>query len=274
MRTILQVLKNASQSLITSETPELDAELLLAKILNCSRTTLHTWPDRELSEQEYQRFQQLCDERRAGKPVAYLLGTQPFWKFNLRVTPDVLIPRADTEILIEKILLLFGLEKIKVLDLGTGSGAIALALAYERPQWEIIATDKSVAALEIAAENARNLSIKNIQWLHSDWFAEVQDKKFNLIVSNPPYIAPNDPHLQALQFEPATALIAEKNGLQDLEQIIAQAQDFLLPQGYLIVEHGYQQADKVQEMMKNFGFSAINTYNDLGGNERVTLGKK
>ena len=206
-------------------------------------------------------------------PIAYLLGQQAFWKFNLQVTPDGLIPRPETELLVETVLKLVVTPTAKVVDLGTGSGAIALALAHERPIWQITATDKSANALTIAQNNAKNLAINSITWIESDWFSALKGQQFNLIVSNPPYIAPEDPHLVALGYEPRTALIAEKYGIADLETIIQAAPKHLLPQGYLVVEHGYQQAEIVQEMMLAAGFKDIATQLDLANHPRVTWGQ-
>lgn len=275
MTTIAENIKQAERdfSSITSS-PRLDAELLLAHVLKYTRTQLHTWPEQEVSLEAQQTFKLLSEERAAGVPVAYLLGSQPFWRFDLKVTPDVLIPRPETELAVDAALELFSNDqKIKVVDLGTGSGAIALALAYERSNWEILAIDASEAALTVARENAKNLKL-NIQLKKSNWFDELAGEQFNLIISNPPYIAPHDTHLHALRYEPQHALVAEKLGLLDLETIILQAQNYLLKNGYLILEHGFDQADAVKKLMNQNGFTEIKTLTDLARNPRVTLGKK
>ncbi len=275
MTTITENIKQAERdfSSITS-TPRLDAELLLAHVLKYTRTQLHTWPEQEVSLEAQQTFKLLSEERAAGVPVAYLLESQPFWRFDLKVTPDVLIPRPETELAVDAALELFSNDqKIKVVDLGTGSGAIALALAYERPNWGILAIDASEAALTVARENGKNLKL-NIQLKKSNWFDELAGEQFNLIISNPPYIAPHDTHLHALRYEPQHALVAEKMGLLDLETIILQAPNYLLENGYLILEHGFDQADAVKKLMNQNGFTEIKTLTDLARNPRVTLGKK
>lgn len=274
MITIQQALKEGQTLFTTSSSPALDAELLLAHILKCARTTLHAWPGRTLTETEKQAYQSLCAQHAEGKPVAYLLGQQAFWKLNLQVTPEVLIPRPETELLVETALNLINKAEANVVDLGTGSGAVALALAYERSQWQITAVDESAAALQIAKANTERLNVQNIKFLESNWFENLSNKKFHLIVSNPPYIALDDPHLLALKYEPATALIAENQGLADLESIIQKAPQHLLPQGYLILEHGYQQAEQVQNLMQKNGFKHIITEQDLAGHPRVTWGKR
>jgi release factor glutamine methyltransferase len=274
MRNIQFTLKEAEHQLTKiTATPALDAELLLASVLQCSRTILHTWPEREMSDDDYQTFLAICAKRLAGIPVAYLLEQQSFWKFDLRVTPDVLIPRPETELLVELVLETFAdIEPLSLIDLGTGSGAIALALAYEFPTWKISATDNSPAALAIAQENAQRLEISSVQWIASDWYANLNEQKFNAIVSNPPYIAPGDHHLPALQYEPQSALVAEQEGLAALQEIITHAPEHLLENGYLFLEHGYQQAEAVQELMGKAGFKDIQTYVDLAGQPRVTSG--
>lgn len=275
MTTIAENIKQAERDFSSiTESPRLDAELLLAHVLKYTRTQLHTWPEQEVPLEAQQTFKLLSEERAAGVPVAYLLGSQPFWRFDLKVTPDVLIPRPETELAVDAALELFSNDqKIKAIDLGTGSGAIALALAYERPNWDMLAIDASEAALTVAKENAENLKL-NIQFKKSDWFSDIAGQKFNLIVSNPPYIEPNDKHLHALRYEPQEALVSEKRGLQDLETIISQAPNYLLENGYLILEHGFDQADAVNKLMNQNGFTEIKTLTDLARNPRVTLGKK
>lgn len=275
MITIAESIKQAERDFNSiTESPRLDAELLLAHVLKYTRTQLHTWPEQKIPHEAYLTFKLLCEERASGIPIAYLLGHQAFWRFDLKVTPDVLIPRPETELAVDAALELFSNDqKVKAVDLGTGSGAIALALAYERSHWDILAIDASDAALAVAKENAGNLHL-NIQFKKSDWFSELTGQKFNLIISNPPYIAPNDIHLPALRYEPQHALVAEKKGLLDLETIILQAPNYLLEKGYLILEHGFDQADAVNKLMMQNGFIEIKTLTDLARNPRVTLGKK
>ncbi|MFI4954642.1 MAG: peptide chain release factor N(5)-glutamine methyltransferase [Gammaproteobacteria bacterium] len=274
MHTIQTVLTQIKQKFSgITDTPELDAELLLAHVLQCSRTVFHTWPEREISDTDYQTYLALCESRCDGVPVAYILGLQSFWKFELRVTPDVLIPRPETELIVELVLEEFAdIKELSVVDLGTGSGAIALALASECPTWKITAVDNSMAALEVAIENAKRLDISKVHWERSDWYGALNNQKFNVIVSNPPYIAQDDAHLKALRHEPPTALVAAEEGLAALTEIISHAPEYLLENGYLFVEHGYQQADAVQELMHSAGFKDIQTYVDLASQPRVTRG--
>lgn len=274
MLTIKEILQDAAlQFSSITETPVLDAELLLAHVLKCSRTVFHTWPQRTISQSDYQLFSNLSQQHAQGVPVAYLIGKQEFWKFSLKVTPTVLIPRPETELLVEVALQLFAhQEDIAVVDLGTGSGAVALALAYEQPSWQITAVDTSATVLAIAQENAKQLGLSRVHWAQSNWFAALANQQFNLIVSNPPYIAPGDPHLAALQYEPQNALVAADQGLAALREIIGMAPLHLLSNGCLVLEHGYNQAQAVQELMQQSGFVNITTYNDLSGNPRVTAG--
>lgn len=274
MISIQQALKIAQTSFINSESPALDAELLLSHVLACNRVMLHTWPEKNISEQALKQFEILCEQRAKGVPMAYLLGQQAFWRFELLVTPDVLIPRPETELAVEVTLeLLKENAHSTVLELGTGSGAIALALAYEQPQWNIIATDNSESALAVAQQNAKRLGLSNIQWKKSHWFSQLLAQKFHLIVSNPPYIMPDDPYLAALQYEPQTALVAAENGTADLEEIIKHAPQYLLPQGFLVLEHGYQQAEIVQSLLLEAGFKNIETQLDLARHPRITWGQ-
>ena len=269
-----ELLDVARQQLVASNTAALDAEILLAHTLGLSRTQLITWPESPVDDASTQTFQQLIARRRAGEPVAYLTGVQEFWSLDLHVTPDVLIPRADTEILVE-----YGLALIpehatwRIADLGTGSGAIALALASERRTCQFVATDRSPTALAVARSNATRLHIPNIEFLHGSWLEPLAGR-YDIIVSNPPYIAENDPHLVDLGFEPASALTAGHDGLEDLRQISRQAGEFLQPAGWLLLEHGYEQAAEVKEMLTAAGFQHITTFCDIAGLERVTQGQR
>ncbi|MFQ5468779.1 MAG: peptide chain release factor N(5)-glutamine methyltransferase [Gammaproteobacteria bacterium] len=260
-----------------SESATLDAEVLLAHMLGRSRTYLHTWPEQILNTEQQSSFNTLIEKRVAGVPVAYLTGSKEFWSLNLSVTPATLIPRADTEVLVEGVLEIVDPDqRIRILDLGTGSGAIALALARERPHSEIVATDISSAAIQVATKNAERFSLTNVEFLTGEWFDAIDSKeKFGLIVSNPPYIAENDPHLRQgdLLHEPRQALIAENNGLHDIELITAHAKSYLSNKGWLAIEHGFDQYDEVNELFRCYDYANIKQRRDITNHYRVTLGQ-
>jgi len=306
--TIAQALQDGVQQLEqSSDTPKLDSEILLLKVLNSistsdeliakTRTWLLTWPEAPLSEEQLEAYQQSLNARARGLPVAYIIAEQGFWTLDLEVTTDTLVPRPETELLVE-----CALDKIpeghfpkdrvskdrvskdrvpeendySVLDLGTGSGAIALALAYERPASHILATDISTAALEVAQRNARRLKLGNIKFVRSCWFESIKPRRYDLIVSNPPYIPQSDPHLQqaSLQYEPQIALSSGADGLNALRIIIHQSPNYLKNSGWLLFEHGYDQKKEVQSLLKAEQFSNITTVNDLNGQPRVSMGQK
>ena len=275
--TIEQALKSASQQLQTiSPSARLDAELLLADALQQARTHLRAWPDKPLEADQYWRFHHQIEQRRLGTPVAYLLGVREFWSRPFRVTPEVLIPRPETELLVEQALQACRSERpLKIADLGTGSGAIAISLALEWPLAEIHASDICPQALAIARHNAEHLGAHGIQFHRSDWFSDLGQQDFDLIVSNPPYIDPDDPHLSQgdVCFEPRQALIASDHGLHDLNLIAGQAMARLKPGGVLMMEHGYDQAQPVQTLLRQFGYADISQYQDLQGHVRVSAGK-
>jgi len=251
-----------------------DAEAALLHVLGKSTAFLRTWPDFALSDEQVTDYQKAISRLDAGEPLAYVLGEQAFWTLTLQVTPDTLIPRPDTERLVEAALTRMSAAEGRVLDLGTGSGAIALSLAAERPAWQVLASDFSAAALAVARSNASKNSLSNCEFRHGSWFDVVgEGEKFNLIVSNPPYIDPDDTHLAALTHEPITALTAPQHGLADLVQIVAGAGRHLLDAGWLLVEHGYDQGQAVRELFTQAGFVQVETLRDYGGNERVTLGQ-
>lgn len=274
MTTIQIFLDTATNRLATiSESPRLDTEVLLAFVLGKNRSYLRAWNDKKLDSSIITEIESLISKRLKGIPVAYLTGTREFWSRNFFVSPDVLIPRPDTETLIE-----YCLNQIpknasfNILDLGTGSGIIAITLANERPNAKVIAIDASLPALEIAKKNASFHDCSNVEFILSDWFSAVPDIKFDLIVSNPPYIAADDEHLKKgdVRFEPQTALIAAENGLLDIRIITEHAKKFLKLGGELVFEHGYNQAEAVQNIMRNYG--NVKTYKDLAGQSRITSG--
>jgi release factor glutamine methyltransferase len=271
--TIAETVSSAAHRLKTfSESPRLDAELLLGKVLGVSRTALIARHHHPVSMDQQREFGELISRRAAGEPVAYLTGSREFWSLPLAVTPAVLVPRPETECLVERALELAARsEPCTVLDLGTGSGAIAIAIASERRHWRVTAVDISPQALQVAAQNARMLDIP-IAWRLGSWFDAVPGEQFDLIVANPPYVACSDPALVSLRSEPYSALAAGPTGLEALSAIIANAPRHLKPQGWLIMEHGATQAPQVAQLLERQGFTSIRTYPDLSGRSRVTRG--
>ncbi len=276
-RTLRQVLVTATRQLAeVSTSSRLDAELLLAAALERPRSYLHAWPERVLEPEPAARFAAWLNRRREGEPVAYLLGRREFWSLELEVTPDTLIPRPETELLVELALerLLLN-QAVNVADLGTGSGALALALAVERPQARILATDQSSAALTVARRNAQRLSITQVEFRQGDWCAPLAGEGFDLIVANPPYVAVTDSRWRegALRFEPSTALIAGEEGLDALRIIIAAAPDHLEPGGWLLLEHGYDQGESVPGLLRERGFVNVSDHRDTAGWSRSSCGR-
>lgn len=259
-----------TKTLPESTTSHLDLELLLIKSLQQPRSFLYANPEYELTLEQEKVFQSLYQRRLHGEPIAYILGKKEFWSLELIINEKVLIPRPETELLVELILDKVINDQADILDLGTGSGAIALALASERPGWNITATDISPDALQIAQNNAQRLQIKNIKFYCGNWLDVLHDKEFDVIVSNPPYIAKEDPHLQQgdLRFEPKIAL-ESGDGLAAIKKIINQAKDKLKVGGLLVVEHGYDQSEAVQELLQQNGYKNITPYKDLAGMYRA-----
>lgn len=274
--TFEQLLATAATRLAaSSDSPRLDAELLLSRALDRPRSHLRAWPQNRPDPDQLAQFEVLLARRLGGEPMAYILGAREFWSMTLEVTPDTLIPRPDTEVLVEA-----ALEKIprdascRVLDLGTGTGAIALSLKKERALADVHASDASDAALAVARRNAARLAL-DVHFHAGDWWTPFAGHVFDVVVSNPPYIAAADEHLQRgdVRFEPRGALAAGDDGLDDIRHIVANAPRFLAPGGWLLLEHGFDQADAVRELLAEAGFERLRCINDLGGNPRVSVGR-
>ncbi len=260
-----------------AEQPLLDAQVLLAHALEKDRSWLYAHADDPLPATAQAVFEQLIEQRAAGHPVAHLTGRRAFWAIELEVSADTLIPRPETELLVETVLQANLPEEATVLDLGTGSGAIALAIAYERSRWQITAVDRSVAALDVARRNLERLQLKNVSLLHGDWFdALPAGSRFDAIVSNPPYIAERDPHLTRgdLRFEPRDALVSGADGLDDIRHLVAHAATYLKPGGWLWLEHGYDQGDAVAGLLHQYAYHTVTGNRDLAGNARVSGGQR
>ena len=276
--TLEQFIREAIATLAASPTPRLDAEVLVMHVTGLNRAQLLTRADATLDVQQEATLDGLLARRAHGEPVAYLTGRREFWSLPLRVTPDVLIPRPETELLVERALALLPADRVQTLaDLGTGSGAIALALAHERPQCRIIATDASVAALAVARANAARLKLTNVEFRQGEWLAAFERERVDLIVSNPPYVALGDPHLTEgdLRFEPRAALVSGPDGLDAIRAIARAAPDHLASSnGWLLLEHGFDQSDAVRSILASHGFRDITGYRDLAGHARVTVGRQ
>ena len=251
----------------------LEAELLLVHVLDKPRSWLIAHADDVLGDAEASAFAALVQRRRDGEPVAYITGHRGFWTLELEVTPATLIPRPETELLVELALARMT-AKANVVDLGTGSGAIALAMARECPTASVVATDASVDALAVAERNAGRHAIRNVRFVHGDWLAPLAGERFDLIVSNPPYIEADDPHLGQgdLRFEPASALASGADGLDDIRRIVTQAREHLLPGGWLLMEHGWNQGEAVRAVLSEAGYREVLTEQDLEQRDRVSGG--
>jgi release factor glutamine methyltransferase len=273
----LQAQQHIAQTLnLKTGEAKLEAQVLLQAALNKDRAWLLSHETDALSANIHAALQTLLKRRLNGEPIAYILGKREFYGLEFSVTPDTLIPRPDTETLVEAALEKIPLERhCHVLDLGAGTGAIAIALASQRPLAKVIGVDVSEAAVGVARANAKSLDIKNVEFVLSDWFTELQGRTFDVIVSNPPYIAANDPHLEQgdLRFEPIAALAAGEDGLDCIRNIIGKAGPYLKPQGWLMFEHGYDQAEKVAQLMRDEHFDMVTSIADLPGILRVTLGR-
>ncbi|OED36391.1 protein-(glutamine-N5) methyltransferase, release factor-specific [Chromatiales bacterium (ex Bugula neritina AB1)] len=274
--TISALLRSAAHRLESlSETARLDAELLLAECLQRNRAYLYTWPEKIPDPATQNKFDDLIDQRAEGIPVAYLTGTREFWSLPFRVNPETLIPRPETERLVELALDILHQQEGPVLDLGTGSGAIAISLGSEFDALVVDAVDQSAAALDIARFNAHTNKV-NVHFIQSDWFEQVPRRDYRLIVANPPYIAGDDPHLNrgGLQYEPRGALVSPKNGTHDITCIVSGAAEFMQNSGWLLIEHGATQGTVTQQLMRDAGFQNVRTEQDIEARDRVTLGQR
>ena len=260
-----------------SSSPRLDAELLLEYVTGLPRASFRAFPERSLPTAAGWSFQQLIKRRMQGEPIAYICGQQEFWSLMFEVTPDVLIPRSETELLVERALEHMPADRpAAVVDLGTGSGAIALSIAHERPTANVLAVDISARALDVAARNAARLNLGHVKFSQGSWFDALSDQRFDLIVANPPYIAENDPDLQphVRKHEPALALISGNTGLEALERIVQSAPQYLHANGWLVLEHGWKQGPAVRNLLVRNGFTHVRSHPDLAGHERVTEAQK
>ncbi|MEC5321148.1 peptide chain release factor N(5)-glutamine methyltransferase [Brenneria populi subsp. brevivirga] len=267
-------LTSAAARIAAGESPKRDAEVLLGFVTGKARTFLLAFGETMLTDAQLRRLDALLTRRIAGEPIAYLTGEREFWSLPLAVSPATLIPRPDTECLVEQALLRLPSRPCSILDLGTGSGAIALAIASERADCRVTGVDAQPDAVALAQHNAARLGIANARFVLSDWFSSLPQRHFSLIVSNPPYIDADDIHLSQgdVRFEPASALVAAENGLADLRVIIEGAANHLSPDGWLLLEHGWRQGAAVRRLLQDNGFERIATCRDYGNNDRVSLG--
>mgnify|MGYP001827764811 FL=1 len=273
MATVQELLRNARD--LPGDSPTRDAEILLCHCLGKPRSWLYTWPEFDVIGATLEQYRALLARRSGGEPVAYLTGTREFWSLDLKVAPSTLIPRPETETLVEWALQLPLAEDIAVLDLGTGTGAIALALARENPRWHVTGVDCSEDAVRLARSNAQANDLPAVVFEHSNWFQTVAGLRFSLVVSNPPYVQADDPHLAAgdVRYEPRSALVAAQQGLADLAHIIASAPDHLVGGGWVLLEHGFAQGLAVRQLLQERGFVDVQTRCDLSGQERISGGQ-
>lgn len=268
-------LRAAVSELSESESPRRDAEILLEHVTGKARTYILAFGETLLTAEQEAQLAELLARRKRGEPVAHLTGEREFWSLPLYVSAATLIPRPDTECLVEQALARLPESACRILDLGTGTGAIALALASERPDCQVTAVDVMPDAVALAQRNLARLGFSNVQILQSSWFSAIASQQFDMIVSNPPYIDEQDPHLSQgdVRFEPLTALVAANEGLADIEHIITTARDHLVSGGWLLLEHGWTQGAAVRALFSAAGYAAVETCRDYGGNDRLTLGK-
>lgn len=271
---IAEALEYGRVTLVDREDSNVDVNALLCYTLACQTTYLHTWPEKILTQKQQDNFQQLITQRLTGRPIAHLIGKRGFWSLDLKVTADTLIPRPDTELLVN-----LALAKMRpnmlVADLGTGSGAIALALAQDVPTANIVAIDFSQSALRVAKQNAAAYDLNNVNFWQGSWLSAIKDHSLDMVVSNPPYIRSDAPHLLQgdVRFEPLSALVSGQDGLDDIRQIIDESKRCLKESGWLLIEHGYHQAEQVQQLFRQAGFIKVSSQKDFGGNDRVVMGQ-
>lgn len=261
--------------LAESDSPDVDVQILLCFVLECSPVRLMTASEATLTEPQWQQFSALIERRKQGEPVAHIIGSRGFWSLDLAVDASTLIPRPDTELLVS--LALSKLQPgMRIVDLGTGTGAIALSLAAEKPDITVVATDLQAAALRLAERNRLSHELGNVSLVQMGWLGGFQSQVFDLVVSNPPYIEQTDPHLTQgdVRFEPLTALVSGEDGLDDIRQIVKQARRCLKPGGWLLVEHGYDQSERVQALFHEAGFEQITAHQDFGGQDRAVMGQR
>lgn len=275
LRSVAECLKLSTLLESVSDTARLDVELLLAHALKKDRAWLYTWPKKEIDQETLKFFETLFERRQDGEPIAYIIGEKAFWSLDLLVNNTTLIPRPETELLVELALEKLPQGKVNVLDLGCGTGAIALAIAKERPEALVFGVDLVPEAVVLAKENAKRNNLDNVKFLQSNWFSNIPKEKYDLIVSNPPYIDASDSHLNQgdVRFEPHSALISPDEGYADLKTIIQQAQMYLKEGAWLLVEHGWHQAERVRTIFSENRYNNTATAKDLAGNERVSFGK-
>ena len=275
MVTVTELLQKAEQIINSSESARLDAEILFCEVMQFNRSRIYSHPEQIVPADKSTLFQSLIEQRQQGRPIAHLTGKKEFWSLELAINKDTLIPRPETELLVETALQMIPDDTIfNILDLGTGSGAIAIALASERPDCNIVATDINTNALIMAKKNATTHQLENIQFYLSNWYQNIPSQEFDLIVSNPPYIRQDDEHLSQgdVRFEPELALVAGADGMQAINIILGNAKQYLASNAYLLIEHGYDQKQSVHEVFLKYDFRQPKTYQDLSGQDRITMG--